>query len=1374
MKLHKMKKAKSYITLRQRITAAFMVAVLLLQICVPTVALAATAWGSQAEFNRQIQLQLESGLFSAMENSSADEAYKGAFYLFQDAQPTKNLLDFYREYNGVNDSPVIKQVGDTFVQTRLIRSQIKALLGRFLIQESIAPLTVYAAEAEKINDLYAQGIRYGKAPESTGGSKLPLGTPLPEGTSVTADMIWPEVRTINNKSVLIPVVYLSKPEERAVNGHDINLFGDTEFASITLDKDILLNGYNNTIVGINGIINGGGKIESSGNLTLISSGTIANLGGVFSATENLKIVAEDFYNKTLVVPYKDKNGEGTKVGSVASITGGSIEIVAADGITFEGASAISTEGTLTLNAENNINILPVTTQNNSQSQQGDWKVNKSTTDLLMSRLAAEDTLSLIAGGVITITASELISTSGGIELLAGQGIFIEDGTESEQQVGVDKKGKTTGQSSEFRTEAVRALLKAGKNIRLESDVGNIKLKAVDITSADGTSVIAKNGAVQLLTTTELEERHLQTVRKGTWTIKTRTEDIVHETKLQNVIVGGLQVEATGGIEIEYVGDPKKETLKGQLDTFAKMPGLSWMAEIYNSCLVANKTEADITGIVESTLLDIVDPSTITNTQGDSPCDGQKISWSKVEEIHKEIRKTKRSLSPAAMALVAIAITIATSGAGAGALAGGSTQITLGSVAQAAMGAGLTAIEIQVASSLLAGNSLDTTIRSLDDDEFVNSLATAMVTAGAMHAMPDFKLFPVGDATGWTKSALEFGNQATNAVARSAIQSSVSVYIQGGNSKDYLRAFNSALASNAINTIGTNLHGKIANANWDTALNYISHAALGCAAGALTNKLQDTDVENGCVSGAGGAVITEAITANLMDSKIKEFANKVKNEGAIWPELEDKLTEFRKLGIDISRLAAAFTAFALKGDVNAAASSAEKVARANVYKAVDMIEIYKEVNGEASTDPQRKERIKEKYKERVRAALEDAGIDPATIDSLIAKMSSNNVFESAAIFEDERIGDGRNIEATVNARAKDSFDLPQEEGDGTANPDVLTEVKTIGAPFSQIVGLSLDFLGATNRTINVLTPGEREVVGIAFNVITGGPLKTGLGYALSIGMDKILPAELSNQIANAPVYLGTAGIGFLTSSNYENTKDYYDHPANDPDLAYDINEWVDGLTWLASNVIGLPGAKGTNTSNSIYVNGNQHGNNVHYEFGRTHHFWPSLDALYNDLKSAPVRISVMGKFHNYKEDDFIKYNDGKLGEAVMLDVLEGTTGKKFTPMQNLSGHGPDGVYIDPVTKTIYLAEAKSSVNGADKAVPPTGSPTARLNQWMTDYQDGKYDNADPATLNKFRELQQIYESSGATPSIKGVWVQVEVPKFNSSNFTGVETIVSAWN
>jgi len=219
--------------------------------------------------------------------------------------------------------------------------------------------------------------------------------------------------------------------------------------------------------------------------------------------------------------------------------------------------------------------------------------------------------------------------------------------------------------------------------------------------------------------------------------------------------------------------------------------------------------------------------------------------------------------------------------------------------------------------------------------------------------------------------------------------------------------------------------------------------------------------------------------------------------------------------------------------------------------------------------------------------------------------------------------------------------------------------------------------------------------------------------------------------------------------------------------------VDGLTWLASNVIGLPGAKGTNTSNSIYVNGNQHGNNIHHEFGRTHHFWPSLDALYNDLKSAPVRISVMGKFHNYKEGDFIKYNDGKLGEAVMLDVLEGTTGKKFTPMQNLSGHGPDGVYIDKSTNpaTIFLAEAKSSINGADAAKAPTGSATARLDKWIADYEAGKYANAGSEALDTFQELKTLRQD--LTAPVKGIWIQVEVPKLDSSGVQQLNAIVNVW-
>lgn len=927
----KHKKFKSYLTIKQRITAAVMALVMLLQICVPSVALAVTAWGNQAEFDRQLQLQLDSGLFSPVELPAANEAFKGAFYLYQDAQPTQNLLGFYREYNKVNDSPVIKMVGDTFVQTRLIRSQIKAILGRFLIQESIAPLTVYAAEAQKINELYAKGIAYGKAPEATGGDEIALGTPLSAGTEVTADMIWPEVRTINlngsSTTVLVPVVYLSQKTftENKVVGHELNFFGDTTFAGITLDKDILLNGYDNKITGIKGIINNGGKIQSTGDLTLTSSGTIANLGGAFNAVDTLKIVAEgDFVNKTLIVPYKDKNGEGTKVGSVASISGANIEITSTGGgIFFEGATADATKGTLLLDAAKDINILPIQTGSTSESQQGHWEVNKSTTDLLMSRLAAEDTLSLIAGGVINITASELISTHGGIELLAGQGIHIIDELEQTQIQKVDRKGKTTGQSSEFRTEAVRAILNAGKGVLLDSEFGDVVLKATEITSAEGTQVAARDGKVHLLMTKELEEFHLQTVRKGTWTIKTRTEDVIHENNIQNAIVGGLKVQATYGINVEYTGK-EGATLKEQIEEFRKVPEMKWMAELYDQAVVAG---------------------------------GQSVNWEVIEEVHKELRKSKSSLSPAAMAIIAIAVCVAMGPAGAGFIGSGgsiSAAVTAagGNAALgAALSAGALALTTQAAQSLAAGNNLRETLNAMDSSESLKSLAVAMVTAGAMQAA-QLDMFKVPE--GSPVDMANLAKQAGQAVVNSTVSAGVSTVIYGGNSSDFINSFKQGLMTAAVNKIGEKMANKIGAAYKDGDINnvvrYLAHAGAGCVMGlGLAGASGSSNDESlSCFSGAGGAVTGELAADAYKAQKIEDFANEYKgiaeqlrSQGATnaqieaifqSPEMQDymsqQMAQMKAVGVDLAKLTGAFSALAAGGDVSIASQTAENAAKNN--------------------------------------------------------------------------------------------------------------------------------------------------------------------------------------------------------------------------------------------------------------------------------------------------------------------------------------------------------------------------------------------------------------------------------------------------------------
>lgn len=102
---------------------------------------------------------------------------------------------------------------------------------------------------------------------------------------------------------------------------------------------------------------------------------------------------------------------------------------------------------------------------------------------------------------------------------------------------------------------------------------------------------------------------------------------------------------------------------------------------------------------------------------------------------------------------------------------------------------------------------------------------------------------------------------------------------------------------------------------------------------------------------------------------------------------------------------------------------------------------------------------------------------------------------------------------------------------------------------------------------------------------------------------------------------------------------------------------------------------------------------------------------------------------------------------------------------------DPLILDKSTNpaTIYLAEAKSSINGADAAKAPTGSATARLDKWIADYKAGKYENAGSDARNTFQELSDL-KDIGA--SVKGIWIQVDTPPYNSS-VQGVNAIINVW-
>lgn len=943
-----MQRQPSYVSVKQRIVGFFTATILLLQICLPTVASAA-------------RLLTNESIASAMASPSFQRSNSNA-YLYQQASfddaayiGSQNITTFRERLVAAKSNlgkptfipiasditifvptyPTGKLLGDVYVQNRYIRQQVFELLGRHLIYANRTD-SIGISETAQINALYENAYAYAqKNPSKNFGDNLDAGA-LSHDTNFK-DMVWPEIRTINNERVVVPVLYLTDEtvRENKVTRTRTELLGDNvNSGSISLNNAELTLGAR-TIVKTAGNLTAdkNSLIESGGDINLVVGGTLNLIGSTITGEKNVTILANEVNVKSVLVPFQDRYGSGTKLGNISSInsTAGNISLNSTGNVTFEGSTATASNGSLTINAGGNISILPLFATYQGSYREGDWHVNASSLDVIGSRLSAQEKISLISGGAINITASDLISAQGGIELLAQQGIYVVDELTQEQIQKIDRKGKTKGQSSEFRTEAVRSILRAGKGVVLDTEFGDVELKATNISSTSGTQVTAKNGTVHLLMTKELEEFHLQTVTKSTWTIKTRTVDVIHENNIQNAIVGGLQVQAKYGINVEYTGK-EGATLKEQIEEYRNMPEMKWMADLYDQGVVAG---------------------------------GQSVNWEAMEEIHKELKKTKRNLSPAAMAIVAICVAVAMGPAGAGWLGSGSGAIGAATfngtviVNAAAMQAGALTLATQAAQSLASGNNLRETISAFDSNENLKSLAISMATAGAMqHTDIDF----FTTAAESKNLAVSLAGQAGQAVVNSTVSAGISVAINGGNTKDFEKAFVQSLAMSAVNKIGEKMANKIGGlASGPTpkigeAMRYIAHAGLGCALGVASSKVGDPDADVGvaCGSGAGGAVIGEFIaqeyTEDKLNPKQKELLDLLKAEGFYDVDLSsmslaeqaaygerfknaqispETLFRMQAIGVDFAKLGAGLAAFAAGGDVNIAANAGENAAKNNM-------------------------------------------------------------------------------------------------------------------------------------------------------------------------------------------------------------------------------------------------------------------------------------------------------------------------------------------------------------------------------------------------------------------------------------------------------------
>jgi len=650
---------------------------MLLQCLAPTIAMAADII-SDVEIAQFVNRSVSSQQFV---ESTINQNYQYVVNPITDANVSAidSISDFYAF------SASIKRIGDKFVQSRYIRWQIQKMLGRHQIDPIVAGQEV--SEAQQISNLYAEGRKFKTA------SNYDYGDRITADTVIRTDMIWPEIREINGEQVLVPIVYLSEATiaNRAVDSLRTEFdAGSVIVKSIVNDGDLVAR--NNAFFQVIENMTNTGNVSAEGDLNLYVGGTLSNLSGSITATKNTTLVANLIHNASVVHWYKDEWGQGTRAGDVSVIEAqGELTFQSYSDIIFEGAQAAGEN--ITIAANGNIMLGSQQISYDGSTQQGEWTTTTSQISHVQSSLSAENNISLLANGTISITAAELIAQQGTLEILAGQGIYILDDQNQKTVNNVDDIGRTTETINEFTTIAVRAFLEAGKGILMETELGDITLRATEIVSNNGTQINANNGKVNLLLTKEQDHYYRHKVKEGFWKIKTETQTDQTETAVYNSIVGGDKVQATHGLTLEF-GQKEGETLSDMLADFSDAEDLKWMTEIHN--------DPDFAGDIDTVYQELL-------------------------ELH-EFDKTS-NLSPAAMAIIAIAVAVAMGPAGLGAIGTGGAigSVTLGPVLQA----GLLSIATQAATGLASGQGLEDTAKSLFHSDNIKATVTAMVTAGVM-------------------------------------------------------------------------------------------------------------------------------------------------------------------------------------------------------------------------------------------------------------------------------------------------------------------------------------------------------------------------------------------------------------------------------------------------------------------------------------------------------------------------------------------------------------------------------------------------------------------------------------------------------------------
>ncbi|EGU57406.1 hypothetical protein VINI7043_04790 [Vibrio nigripulchritudo ATCC 27043] len=847
-----------------------------------------------------------------------------------------------------------KFIGTPYVERDIVRLQLNQMLNRSYISSN----GLSAEHSEQgyngmIRLLYKNGLEWFKK-----NPTVKFGQNLTEAqiNTLPKDMIWPEIRELTTgQEIVIPFVYLTQATLAKETVTDTTLdigSGVIKTHNFYINGGKVISDRQLHIAASNKFKLVNGSVSS--NQIFVKANEIENLSGDISGRK-VQLLANQITNKTLVYRHNYEHGFSELAGKLATITGiDSLNIYSAGDFTVEGGN-LKSNGELKVKAGGKVTIVPQKVRQDHAQQGEHWQTATKSLVNIQSELSAIDLLSIV-GNEIYVTGS-VLESEGVLELLASEGIYLTAAIDNfsssesfESQTGGLFGTKESSSFSEYHEGIVETLLKSGQDLVISTDMGPVRMSAVNVESGGVAKILADDVHFEAFITQAMENS--QESYTGSLSFRHQgsgfSEQYAHYNEFR--AKGGLLVDARNGVHVDIVSGKDAASIEQTLNALSSRPGMEWLAELRNN------PEVD-------------------------------IHWNTIQLEIERWDYDNSGLTPAGMAILGLAITAATAGSGGLSIIAGEGAFAT------AINAGYSAIVTQATGSLLAnGFDVGKTLTEIASHESIQNLVTSMVTAGVMQNLSAEFLAGDNGLNSYLNEVIEndyiadFAQQSIQSVMHATVSANAQSLLSGEGfaSLDFEKIAIKSLAMSAINIVGKKLANKIHDAKsripvdangdiqleWDengkivlnepisSAAGYIAHAALGCVmqgAISIANGGNRDDHAQACGSGAGGAVVGEYIAGNHLEEanrllsetenatielisdigKLSALCGDSISNGTdcqlVSQSTFDKINELKKQGVSVSALIAGVTVFFFGGDVGAASSAAENAVENNTFQ-----------------------------------------------------------------------------------------------------------------------------------------------------------------------------------------------------------------------------------------------------------------------------------------------------------------------------------------------------------------------------------------------------------------------------------------------------------